>query len=1405
VARLFISHSSANNAAALALRDWLYEQGFRNDVFLDIDPERGLVPGMQWQQALKAAADRCEAVLFLVSPAWLNSKWCLAEFLLAKSLHKCIFGLIIEPVPMERLPSEMTTEWQLCELAGEDRFRTFEVDVGAQPQKVAFRETGLELLRRGLQRAGLDAHSFPWPPPDERNRPPYPGLRALEPQDAAIFFGRDAMIVRGLDRIRGLIEGGVEKLLVVLGSSGSGKSSFLRAGLWPRLARDDVSFLPLPPIRPQSAVMSGTSGVAVALAGAFERLGEPRPPGRIKAALAEGGLARLLDELSAAARRRLVSLDETQADPAIILSIDQAEELFNPEGADEAGAFLAQLATILAPDASARRILVLATMRSDRYELLQSEPHLLAVKQDLFNLPPIAPSEFKSVIEGPARRVVEAGGRLTIDPALTEQLVADAQGADALPLLAFTLERLYADFGGDGDLTLAEYQKVGGVQGSIEAAIASALAEPGRSPAIPATKDAQLASMRSAFIPWLARIDPDSGAPMRRVARFDEIPEGSRAIVERLVAARLLVADRRTGIDVIEVAHESLLRQWPALTGWIEADAEDLKVIEVVERAAAEWVRNNRHEAWLDHRAERLSAADRLALRDDFRKRLGAEGADYLAACRAREEAERKAKDEALAREQTRLAEVAAAQARTARLQRSARFMLAAMALVVVAGLAAGWWQRQVNLAQGIELEHGRINLLAGLSSVERLRGNPDGALRLAAFAARLDQKSKRASAATSPALAALAAAVSQVGWRFSLSRHDDIVTYAAFSADGTRIVTASWDKTARIWNAKTGEEIAVLHAGEGALMSAVFSPDGSKIVVGSWDNTARVLDVRSGRELVVFKGHQAGAWNASFSPDGKRVVTASWDKTARVWDVATGKQLMVLSGHSKEVHTARYNPSGTRIVTASEDHTARIWDAETGKPLVTLEGHDQQVMSAAFSPDGASVVTGSFDNTARIWDANTGKEKMVLRGHEGRVSAASFSADGAWIVTSSMDRTARIWDAATGKELTVLRGHEDQVTSASISPDRALIVTSSRDRTVRVWDSKGGKQIAVLEGHRGGVMSATFSPDGSKILTSSNDSTARIWDASPRNDGTFVLAGEPRILRGHTGRVPSAAFNADASLIVTAATDKTARIWDAKSGKEIAVLQGHEGPVVFASFSPDGTKIVTASEDKTARIWDVKTAKELLVLRGHQDRVYSAVFSPDGRNVLTASWDKNAFIWDAETGEKIGVLAGHESPVHSATYSPDGRRIVTASWDTTAWIWDTATRHQIAILRGHEAGVISARFSPDGSRIVTASEDKTVRIWEAATAKEITVLRGHEDEVWFASFSPDGLRVVSGSVDRTARVWDARYAMMPLTELLDAVCTRMLGRLTRLTREEMRLAGYPESAQVIDVCDGSQ
>ena len=1099
MSRLFISHSSENDAAALAIALWLAQQGL-DEVFLDIDPVGGLVPGQRWQEALREAADRCEAVLFLVSTAWLASRWCIAEFLLAKSLHKRIFGLIVAPVALDDIPVEMAAEWQLCDLTSAEASRSFAVTLRGRPVEVAFPQAGLALLRRGLERAGLDASSFTWPPAGDPGRAPYRGLRALEAEDAAIFFGRDAAVVRGLDRIRGLLDDDVEHTLVILGASGSGKSSFLRAGLWPRLARADTSFLPLPVIRPDVAAITGRTGLAIALSDAFAAAGSSIPPGRIKARLAEeaDALGAMLDELLVAQRRRLVGIDPSAAGPAIIVSVDQAEELFNAEGATEAARFFDLLATALRPGTGPRRrLLILATMRSDRYELLQSSGQLAEVKRALFDLPPISPSEFKSVIVGPVQRLVQSGRRFSVDPALTEQLIADSQGADSLPLLAFTLERLYADFGAEDRLTLEQYDLIGRVKGSIEAGVDQALGDPGRAPSIPPTREAQFAALRAAFIPWLARIDPESGAPLRRVARLDELPEASRAVVERLIEARLLLSDRRSGVDVVEVAHESLLRQWPALTSWLEADRDTLKLVEGIERAAREWDGNARHEAWLDHRAARLASADELASRPDFHRRLGETGIGYLRACRAREDADLAAREAALVRDKARLRRVAG--------------LVAAFGVAVVLGIGVVAYLFKVNADTQRSLDNQRYALFTELAATQRLSHNLDGALRLAVLGASADRDGMEGRVAAA-ARSELAAAYFQSTWRLTLGGHSGAVTSAAFSPDGAQVLTASADRTARLWDARTGAE----------------------------------------RRR--FEGHAGELSAAAFSPDGTRIVTASADLTARVWDAATGAQLLMLSGHSGPVTSAAFDDTGRRIVTASEDGTAAIWDAATGARLRVLAGHGRPVWKAAFSADGGRVVTASEDGTARIWDASDGAERVRLSGsHAGGVWSAAFSPDGRRVVTASYDTKAVIWDAETGRALGVLDMHQDWVTSAVYSPGGRRVVTASHDGTARLWDVTDEAKptsVATLAGHEGGVLAAAISPDGGAILTASSDRTARLWDL---RSGTPLTSME-----GHGDKIWSAAFSPDETRVVTASQDKSARIWDATSGAQLLDLEGH-------------------------------------------------------------------------------------------------------------------------------------------------------------------------------------------------------------------------------------------------------
>jgi WD40 repeat protein/TPR repeat protein len=581
------------------------------------------------------------------------------------------------------------------------------------------------------------------------------------------------------------------------------------------------------------------------------------------------------------------------------------------------------------------------------------------------------------------------------------------------------------------------------------------------------------------------------------------------------------------------------------------------------------------------------------------------------------------------------------------------------------------------------------------------------------------------------------------------LSGHGDYVISEGYSPDGTRIVTASADNTARIWDALAGMQLAVLTGHSDHVGTASYSPDGTRIVTSSSDKTARIWDARTGTQLIVLSGHAEELNSANYSPDGMRIVTAAADKTARIWDARTGAQLAMLTGHGDIVDSAAYSPDGTRIVTASEDKTARIWDARTGRELLVLSGHGNRVIAAAYSPDGTRIATASFDNTARVWDARSGKQLLVLSGHAGFLTSAAYSHDGAHLVTASGDNTVRIWDAHSGAQLAVLGGHAGYFLSAVYSPDDTRIVTASLDKTARIWDTRTSAQLAVLSGHGANLNAAAYSADGTRIVTAAADRTARIWSS---HTGMQIA-----VLAGHGNSVYSAVYSPDGTRIVTAAADRTARIWDAQSGAQIAVLSGQGTAIYAASFSPDGTRIVTASDDKTVLIRDARMGLPLASLSGHADAVFSATYSPDGARIVTASRDKTARVWDARSGAQLAVLTGHADSVIFAAYSPDGTRIVTASRDKTARIWDAVSGAQIAVLSGHEAGVYAAAYSPDGTRIVTASRDKTARIWDAATGLPLAVLSGHSDWVVGAAYSPDGTRIVTASNDATARIWDAQ------------------------------------------------
>ena len=626
--------------------DWLEREGWKDEIFLDLAPNRGISAGERWERALHEAANRCEAVLFLVSKAWLGSGWCLKEFHLAHGLNKQLFGVLIEDFPLDKLPEELAGTWQIVRLAaGRDHIMLRAVlPVTHEEAHVHFSAEGLQRLKHGLEEAGLDAKYFAWPPAGDPNRPPYRGLRPLEAEDVGIFFGRGAPIIEALDWLRGLRATTPPRLLVILGASGAGKSSFLRAGLLPRLKRDDRTFFPLPIIRPERAVINGETGLLRALEGALEVAGIAVTRADLRAAVEAGAtkLKPLLQSLADKATPTASNTGTKPKAPALILSIDQAEELFLAEAQDEALPFLALVRDLLNADAPA--IIAVFTIRSDNYERLQLAKELEGMRQDMLSLPPMPKGSYAEVVKGPAQRLEGIARALKIEDGLVEALLADieAGGAkDALPLLAFTLERLYGEYRAGGTLKLSHYNALGRVKGSIEAAVERALKAADADPAIPRDRLARLALLRRGLIPWLAGIDPDTGAPRRRVARLSEIPIVARPLIQHLVEQRLLATDvaKDTGEKTIEPAHEALLRQWGLLLGWLTEDAGLLAVLEGVKRASRDWAANAMNAAWLAHATGRLAAAEQLSERPDLAANLEPTDREYLAACRRAEAA----------------------------------------------------------------------------------------------------------------------------------------------------------------------------------------------------------------------------------------------------------------------------------------------------------------------------------------------------------------------------------------------------------------------------------------------------------------------------------------------------------------------------------------------------------------------------------------------------------------------------------------------------------------------------------------------------------------------------------------------------------------------------------------------
>ena len=1254
--------------------------------------------GRSWQHEIGHAIDEVDAVAVFVGPgrlgAWEREEVAVALERAAADSEFRVFPVLLPGVPDPFDPNELphflrTRTWVDLRSDG-GTGRCFEDLVCAVK--------GLPFGPRTL--AQDDAIC------------PFRGLQVFEERHADFYFGREGDVQRMLERLK------KSRVLAVLGPSGSGKSSLVRAGLLPALRQRPSGFED----GPFATVLRPGAQPLASLAASLAALSATRAMQATLDSLAE-------DPRTLHHALRLAHVGHPDDEP-LTLCIDQFEEAFTlcDDDAQRSAYFANIVEAATAPGCPA---LIVLTLRADFYERLARHRELAQlVSAHQYLVGPLTVEGLRAAIEEPARRV-----SLRLEPGLTDTILADVgDEPGTLPLLEHALLELWKRRRGHL-LSLEGYRASGGVEEALTQAAERVFAE--------FDPDEQELTRRL----LLRLTQPGDGAQdTRRRASLREVTPAANRVMTQLAEARLITV---SGGEV-EVAHETLVRCWGRLRGWIEADREGLRVSRRLTAAANEWARRREPDS--------LYGRSSLAIAEDWAEDHPDELSDderaFLAASRSKE--------------------------RRRTVFRVYANVLLVSALVTIAIAVVALDQRHAAVRQ-------RAVALSGSLAARALReldSAPERSVSLATQAL--------ADAQTDDAEFALRRAVNEQYEITRMTEPPGAVTVApgtsALPRDGRLLVTASDRGGVAIWDVASGRLVRRLR-GPRKGTAAAFGPNGRSVLTTQADEPPYVWDVHAGKIVHILRGARVSG--ATISPDGRWVIGATHGRDVAMWSVTTGRLVRRLR-QPQGVTSARFSPNGRTVLTASRDGVARVWELRNGRMLrqidaggwltgaifspdgrrVALTRHDGTVQvvelrtliattlttrkrteTVTFSPDSRSLVTTS-DTSARVWDVRTGKNK-TLTGHQDFVDAAAFSPDGQLIVTASDDTTARIWDATTGRALRILRGHTDAVTAAFFTPDGARVVTASLDGTARVWDADVG---TVLRGSRGWVLGTAFDRTGLRAATADDHGIVGVWDTT--TGARQVSMRYPGDHRRPPWIINSVAFGGDRWLVTAAGNDTTgagrAMIWSASTGalRRAFPPHGRSSWIASAAMSPNGRDLATAGDDG-AQIWDARRGVLRRRLRGHTDSLTDVAFSRDGRMLVTASLDGTARVWRTATGSAVAVLRASPSHLVSASFSPDGRMVVTTGYDRVARIWSVPADSLLHTLRGHASAVYDAAFTARGDQVVTVGNDGTTRVWDTRTGAPLAVLHVHSKSANTVAVAGD--RIISGSDDGTARIYRCR------------------------------------------------
>ena len=834
---------------------------------------------------------------------------------------------------------------------------------------------------------------------------PYRGLAAFGEGDREFFFGRERLLNEMVERLR---DG--ERLLAVVGSSGSGKSSVVLAGLLPRLKG---GALPGSEGWRYATIVPGSQPLA-----SLARATVEVPTGQAAAGLDVGQAARLLFAAEGFARdpgHLAATQDETAAAP-LVLAVDQFEELFTLcTDEDARAAFVGQLLGLTAAAGSGHRVIL--TMRTDFVDNVARLPELFPLFRDArVDVEALDINELRAAIEGPAARV-----GLKFEEGIVDNLISTILGERAgLPLLQFTLLKLW-ERRQRNRVTREVYREVGNPREALERS-----AEAFYNRLIPEEKETAKRILLRMVQPGEGREVTSNRIRRDEVFRAGEARDRVERVLDRLIGEARLVklTEGETEADTqIEVAHEALVRNWPRLVGWLDEEREGLRRRRRLTAAAEQWQR-------LGKTSDALLRGALLAEAQEYGDLSGPEQ-EFIAASRDQVEAERRA-------EMERRVALAQTQAEARAAGRLRRLVFGLVAVLLLALAAMGFAFVQTRLVTGYSL------------AVQAQSFVRDRNLRLATLLA-LEARQLNRTQGERVLEDEIPIQVPFTPAR-SLTGHSDAVWSVAWRPDGRQLASGSRDNTIIVWDAETGAPVRTLAGHSAAVTSVAWRPDGRQLASGSWDNTIIVWDAETGAPVRTLAGHSAEVWSVAWRPDGRQLASGSSDNTIIVWDAETGAPVRTLAGHSAAVWSVAWRPDGRQLASGSSDNTIIVWDAETGAPVRTLAGHSAAVTSVAWRPDGRQLASGSSDNTIIVWDAETGAPVRTLAGHSAAVWSVAWRPDGRQLASGSRDNTIIVWDAETGAPVRTLAGHSAEVWSVAWRPDGRQLASGSRDNTIIVY-----------------------------------------------------------------------------------------------------------------------------------------------------------------------------------------------------------------------------------------------------------------------------------------------------------------------------------------------------------------